>query len=93
MFSGDPFDYLSFGKEALLLAEYVGFNDVFAILKKVLVEDTSLTTQQIREVGDSDDEIDIHRNAYQFLGTSMRTKVDLNILTQVHSPAEAWLNL
>ena len=63
MFSRDPSDYLSF-KEALQFAEYVGFGDVFTILKKVPVGDTSLTTQQIRDMGYSDDEIDMNRNAY-----------------------------
>ena len=63
-FSGDSSDYLSFMKEALLFAEYIGFGDVFTILKKVPVGDTSLTTQQIRDMGYSDDEIDMNRNAY-----------------------------
>ena len=64
VFSGDSSDYLSFRKEAILFAEYVGFGDVFTILKKVPVGDTSLTTQQIRDMGYSDDEIDMNRNAY-----------------------------
>ena len=43
MFSGDPSDYLSYRKETLLFAEYVGFGDLFTISKKVPVGDTSLT--------------------------------------------------
>ena len=66
MFGGDPSDYLSFKKEALLFAGYVGFGDVFTMLEKVPVGDTSLITQQIRDMSYSDDEFDMHRNAYRF---------------------------
>lgn len=70
-----------------------GFGEVFALLRKVPVGDKSITTQQIRDLGHSDDEMEVRRNAHQFLRSSLKTKDNLNILTQARSPAEAWLNL
>ena len=67
VFSGDSSDYLFFRKEALPFAEYVGFRDVFTILKTVPFGDTSRTTQQIRDMGYSNDEINIHRKACRLL--------------------------
>ena len=93
VFSGDSSDYLSFRKEALIFAEYVGFGEVFTLLKEVPVADSSFSTQQMRNLGYIDDEIDLHRKAYQFLRSSLKSKVDLNILYRARSPAEAWLKL
>lgn len=71
VFSGDSSDYLPFRMGTLLFAECVGFGEGFTLLRKVPVGDTSLTTQYIRDLRHSDNE------------------VDLNILTQSRSLAEA----
>lgn len=69
VFTMDSFDYLLLRKEALLFNKQAGLGDVFTILKTAPVGDISLTTQQTRHMGHSDDEIDIHRKAYKVLTT------------------------
>ena len=91
--SGDSPDYLSFRKEALVFAEYVGFGDVFTCLRDVPVADPSISAQQMRDMDCTNDEIDLHRKACQFLRSALKTKVDLNILYRARSPAEAWIHL
>lgn len=75
------------------MAEYVGSLIKFSTSWKNSVEDVSLAAQQFRDLSHSNDEMDLHRKAHQFLRSSLKTKVNLNILTQAHSPAEAWLSL
>ena len=56
--------------------------------------DLSISAQGImRDMDCTNEEIDQHRKAYQFLRSALKTKVDLNILYRARSPAEAWTKL
>ena len=93
VFSGDSSDYLSFRKEALVFAEYVGFGYVFIRLRGVPVAAPSISAQQMRDMDCTHEEVDQHRKVYQFLRSALKTKVDINILYRARSPAEAWIKL
>lgn len=92
VFSGDSSDNFSFKKQALQLAEYVDFVEVFTLLENAPVNDINLATQQIRDFGYTEDKLDLDPKAHQNL-SSLKTKVNLNMLIQVPFPAEAWLKL
>ena len=88
-----PEEYISFRKEALMFAEYVGFGDVFTRLRDAPVADPSISTQRMRGSGCTNDKIDRHRKAYQFLRSTLKSKINLYILYRAPPPAEAWVNL
>ena len=55
--------------------------------------DLSVSAQQMRDMDCTNEEIDLHRKAYQFLQSALKTKVDLSILYRARPPAEAWIKL
>ena len=91
IFSGGSSDHLSFRKEALVFAEYAGFRDVLTRQRDVPVADSSISAQQMRNQDCTKDEIDLHRKAYQFLRSTLKTRVDVNRLYRARCPAEALL--
>ena len=66
-FSGGSVHFRSFEKEAIILAEYVGFGHVLKDNREIPVADPSISYAQLRSQGYTDDEIDAHWRAYQFL--------------------------
>ena len=55
--------------------------------------DSSISAQQMRDMDCTNDEIDLHEKAYQFLRSALKMKVDLNTMYRARFPAEAWINL
>ena len=90
VFSGDSVHFRPFEKEAIIFAEYIGFGHVLKDTRKVPVADLSISYAQLRSQGYTDDEIDAHRRAYQFLRSAITSEVDRGILHQTHYPTEAW---
>ena len=74
VFSCEFSDFLSFRKQALVFAEYVGVGDGFTRLRQIPAADLSTSAQQIRDSDCTNDEIDLHRKAYQFLRSALKTK-------------------
>ena len=92
-FSGDSVHFRSFEKKAIIFAEYVGFGHVLKDTRKIPVADPSISYTQLRSLGYTDDEIDAHRRAYQFLRSVITPEVERGILHRAHSPTEAWRSL
>ena len=76
-----------------MFAEYFGFGDVFTDTREVPIANPPLFYAQIRSLGFTDEEIETHRKAYQFLRSALTSEVDRGILLRAHSPAEAWANI
>ena len=93
VFSGDSVHFRSFEKEVIIFAEYVGFGHVLKDNREIPVADPSISYAQLRSQGYTDDEIDAHRRAYQFLRSAITSEVDRDILHRAHSPTEAWRSL
>ena len=93
VFSGDSVHFRSFEKEAIICTEYVGFGHVLKDTREIPVADPSISYAQLRSQGYTDDEIDAHRRAYQFLRSAVTSEVDRGILRRAHSPTEAWRSL
>ena len=93
VFSGDSVHFRSFEKKAIIFAEYVGFGHVLKDSHEIPVADPSISYAQLRSQGYTDDEIDAHRRAYQFLRSAITFEVDRGILHRAHSPTEAWRSL
>ena len=85
--------FRSFEKEALIFAEYVGFGHVLKDTCKIPVVDPSISYAQLRSLGFTDDEMDTHLRAYQFLRSAITSEVDRGILHRARFPTEAWRNL
>ena len=90
VFSGDSVHFQSFEKEAIIFAEYVGFGHVLKDTREIPVADPSISYAQLRSQGYTDDKIDAHRRAYQFLRSAITSEVDRGILYRAHSPPGAW---
>ena len=93
VFRGDSVHFRSFEKEAIIFAEYVGFGHVLKDNGEIPVADSSISSDQLRSQGYTDDEIDAHRRAYQFLRSAITSEVDRGTLHRAHSPTEAWRSL
>ena len=93
IFSGDSVHFRSFEKEAIIFAEYVGFGHVLKDNCEIPVADPSISYAQLRSQDYTDDEIDAHRRAFQFLQSAITSEVDRGILHRAHSPTEAWRSL
>ena len=76
-----------------MFADCFGFGNVFADTREIPIANPSLSYAQIKSLGFTDDEIETHRKAYQFLRSALTSEVDRGILLHAHSPAEAWANL
>ena len=76
-----------------MLAKYVGFDHVLEDTREFSVADPSISYVKLRSLSFTDDEIDTHRKAYQFLRSAITSKVDRGILHRAHSPTEAWRNV
>ncbi|CAN0023551.1 unnamed protein product, partial [Ascophyllum nodosum] len=92
VFSGGSVQFRSFEKEAIIFVDYVGFGHVLKDARKIPVADPSISYAELRSLGFTDDEIDTHRRAYQFLRSAITSKVGRGILHRAHSPTEAWKN-
>ena len=92
VFSGDSVHFRYFEKEAIIFAEYVGFGHVLKGTREIPVADSSISYAKLRSLGFTNDEIDTHRRAYQFLRSAITSEVDRGILHRAHSPTEAWIN-
>ena len=90
VFSGDSVQIRSFEKEAIIFAEYVSFGHVLKDTREIPVADPSISYARLRSQGYTDDEIDAHRRAYQFLRSAITSEVDRGILHRANSPIEAW---
>ena len=90
VFSGGSVHFRSSEKEAIVFAEYVGFGHVLKDTHEIPVADTSISYAQLRSLGYTDDEIDAHRRAYQFLRSAITSEVDQGILHRAHSATKAW---
>ena len=93
VFSGDSVHFRSFEKEAIIFTEYVGFGHVLKDTREIPVADPSISYAQLKSQGYTDDEIDAHRRAYQFLRSAVTSEVDRGILNRAHSSTEAWRSL
>ena len=93
VFSDDSVHFRSFEKEAIIFAEYVGFGHVLKDTCEIPVADPSISYAQLRSQGYTDDEIDAHRRAYQFLRSTITSEGDRGILHRAHPPTEAWRSL
>ena len=93
VFSGDCVHFRSFEKEAIIFAEYIGFGHVLKDDREIPVADPSISHAQLRSHGYTDDKIDAHCRAYQFLRSAITSEVDRGILHRAHSPTEAWRSL
>ena len=89
VYSGNSVHFRSFEKEAILFAEYVGFGHVLKDTREIPVADPSTAYAQLRSQSYTDDEIDAHRRADQFLRSAITSEVDRGILHRAHSPTEA----
>ena len=92
VFSGDSVHFRSFEKEAIKFAEYVGFGHILKDTREISVANLSISYAKLRSLGFTDDEIDTHRRAYQFLRSAITSDVDRGILHRAHFPTEAWRN-
>ena len=90
--SGDSSDYLSEGKLSYLMNTLASVT-FSSVLRDIPVANPSISAQQTRDMDCTNDKIDLHRKAYQFLRSAPKTKVDLNILYRARSLAEAWTAL
>ena len=90
VFSGDSVNFRSFEKEAIIFAEYVGFGHILKNTREIPVADPPISYAQLRSQDYTDDKIDAHRRAYQFLRSTITSEVDRGILHPAHSPTEAW---
>ena len=75
-----------------MFAVYVGFGHVLQDTREIPVADPSISYAKLRSISFTDDEIDTHRRAYQFLRSAIMSEVDRGILHRAHSPTEAWRN-
>ena len=91
-FSGGSVRFRSFEKEAIIFAEYVGFGHVLKDTREIPVADPFISYAKLKSLGFTDDEIDTHRRAYQFLPSAITSEVARGILHRAHSPTEAWRN-
>ena len=92
-FSGDSVHFRSFEKVAIIFAKYVGFGHVLKDNREIPVADPSISYAQLKSQGNTDDEIDAHHRAYQFLRSAVMSEVDRGTLHRAHSPTEAWRSL
>ena len=76
-----------------MFAHCFRFGNVFADTREVSIANPSLSYAQMKSRGYTDDEIETHRKAYQFLRSALTSEVDRGILLRAHSPAEPWANL
>ena len=76
-----------------MLADCFGFGDVFANIREVPIANPSLIYAHVNSLGFTDDEIETHRKADQFLCSALPSEVDRGILLRAHSPTEAWAKL
>ena len=74
--NGDSVHFCSFEEEATIFAEYAGFGHVLKDICEILVADPSISYAQLRSLDFTDEEIDTHRRAYQFLRSSITSEVD-----------------
>ena len=79
-------------KRPYFFAEYVGFGHVLKDTREIPVADPSISYAELRSLAFTDDEIDTHRRACQFLRSAITSEVDRGILHRAHSPTEAWRN-
>ena len=93
VFSGDSVNFRSLEKEAIIFAEYVGFGHILKNTREIPVADPPISYAQLRSQDYTDDKIDAHRRAYQFLRSTITSEVDRGILHRAHSPTEAWKSL
>ena len=89
VFSGDSVHFRSFDKEAIIFAEYVGFGHILKDTLEIPVADPSISYAELRLLGFTDDDIDTHRKAYQFVRSAITSEVDRGMLHRAHSPTEA----
>ena len=92
-FSVDSVHFRSFEKEAVIFAEYVGFGHVLKDTREIPIADPSISYAKLRSQCYTDNEIDAHRRAYQFLRSAITSEVDRDILNRAHSPTEVWRSL
>ena len=90
VFSGDSVHFRFFEKEVIIFAEYVGFGHVLKDTREISVADPFVSYAQLRSQRYTDDEIDAHRRAYQFMRSAITSEVDRGILHRAHSLTEAW---
>ena len=74
--SGDSVHFRSFETEAITFAEYVGFGHDLKDTRGIPVADPSMSYAQLRSIGYTDDEIDAHGRAYQFLRSAIMSEVE-----------------
>ena len=90
VFSDNSVHFRSFEKEVIIFAEYIGFGHVLKDTREIPVADPFVSYAQLRSQRYTDDEIDAHRRAYQFLRSAITSEVDRGILHRAHSPTDAW---
>ena len=59
--------FRSFEKETIIFSDYVDFGHVRKDIIEIPVADPSIAYAELRSLGLTDEEIDTHRRAYQFL--------------------------
>ena len=70
-FDGDCLKFRSFREEATTFADCCGFGDIFEGNREVPIASSVLTYAQISSRGFTNDEIERHRKAYQFLRSAL----------------------
>ena len=93
VFSGDSVHFRSFEKVDIIFAEHIGFGHVIKDTREIPVADSSISYAELRSLGFTDDEIDTHRIAYQFMQYAIMSEVDRGIFHRAHSLTKAWKNL
>ena len=76
VFSGDSLHFRSFEDKAIVFAEYVGLGHILKDTREILLADPSISYAKLRSLGLTDNEVDMHRRAYQFLRSAITSEVD-----------------
>lgn len=92
VFDGDSTKFCSLSKEATIFLVYCGFSDVLGGTQIIPIANQDLSYTQIRAFF-TDEEIEGHKNAYQFLRSALNSEMDGGILLRACCPTEAWRNL